>query len=112
MSPNDSRPPRILVLLARLLLGGDQGRLIRHDLEESFDRDLEKEIPLGRASRRYALNLAGSVGSVWRARLPRALARGSTLDAKLGLRMLAKQPLLTAVAMLALGLGIPTSLVL
>jgi len=30
-----------------------------------------------------------------------------TLDARLGLRMLAKQPMLTGVAMLALGLGIP-----
>ena len=112
MSPSGPRPPRLLVLLARLLLRGDQGRLIQGDLEESFLRDLEKRIPPRRARRRYALNLLGSLWSVWTARLPRTLARGATLDAKLGLRMLTKQPMLTGVAMLALGLGIPSSLVL
>ncbi|MGH7578415.1 MAG: ABC transporter permease, partial [Longimicrobiales bacterium] len=112
MSSNGPRPPRLLVLLARLLLGGDQGHLIRADLEESFVRDLERRIPLRRAGRRYTLNLLGSIWSVWTARLSRPLARGATLDVKLGLRMLARQPMLTGVAMLALGLGIPSSLAL
>ncbi|MGH7576203.1 MAG: ABC transporter permease, partial [Longimicrobiales bacterium] len=112
MSSNGPRPPRLLGLLARLLLGGDQGRVIRSDLEESFVRDLERRIPLRLARRRHTLNLLGSVWSVWTGWLPRTLTRGAALDAKLGLRMLAKQPMLTGVAMLALGLGIPSSLAL
>jgi predicted permease len=112
MSSNGPLPPRLLVLMARLFLAGEQGRHIRADLEESFVRDLEKRIPPRLARRRYTLNLLASVWSVWTARLPHTLARGATLDAKLGLRMLAKQPMLTGVAILALGLGIPSSLVL
>jgi putative ABC transport system permease protein len=110
MSPNGPRPPRFLVLLARLLLVGEQGRHIREDLEESFARDLEKQIPSPLARRRYTLNLLGSVWSFWTGWFTGTLARGATLDAKLGLRMLAKQPMLTGVAILALGLGIPASL--
>ncbi|MEZ4426024.1 MAG: ABC transporter permease [Gemmatimonadota bacterium] len=112
MPSPEPRPPRLLVLLAGLLLSGDEGRLIRAELEESYVRDLQKRMPLRVARGRYARNLLGSIWSVWTARLPRTLARGLTLDAKLGLRMLAKQPLLTPVAMLALGLGIPASLAL
>src|SRR3954468_3368895 len=44
--------------------------------------------------------------------LRRFAPHGREIDVKLGLRMLAKQPLITAVAVLALGLGIPASLTL
>ena len=112
MPSNSPHPPRVLALLARLLLGRDGGHLVRESLEESFARDLERRVPLGVARRRYALDLVRAVWSVWAAQLRGTVARGATLDAKLGLRMLAKQPMLTGVAMLALGLGIPASLVL
>jgi putative ABC transport system permease protein len=111
VSSNSPHPPRFLAGLSRLLLRGDQGRHVRNDLEDSFLRDLEKGMSHQQARRRYATNLLGSLWSVGRAWLPRAPARGALLDAKVGLRMLAKQPMLTGVAMLALGLGIPTSLV-
>jgi hypothetical protein len=52
------------------------------------------------------------VWSVWTAGLRRLVTHGIGLDAKLGLRMLVKQPLITAVAVLALGLGIPASLMM
>src|SRR5688572_29337060 len=112
MSTNGPRPPRLSVLLSRLLLRGDASH-IRGDLDESFVRDLERGISAGRARRRYTANVLSSGWNVWTSWVPRTLAaRGIGLDAKLGLRMLGKQPMLTAVAMLALGLGIPSSLVL
>ena len=102
--------PRPLAALARLLLAGDDGALVRADLDESFSRDLERGVPAPQARRRYAANLLGSAWSLRAGQLRGALARGASLDARLGLRMLAKQPMLTGVAMLALGLGIPSSL--
>ena len=112
MSTIGPRPPRLFALVSRLLLRGDATH-IRRDLDESFVRDLERGFSVGRAQRRYTVNLLSSVWSLWTSWMPRTLAaRGIALDAKLGVRMLAKQPLLTAVAMLALGLGIPSTLVM
>lgn len=109
MTP-EPQTPRPLAALARLLLAGNDGALVRADLDESFSRDLERGVPAPQARRRYAANLLGSAWSLRVGQLRGALASGATLDAKLGLRMLAKQPMLTGVAMLALGLGIPSSL--
>lgn len=103
--------PRLLAALARLLLAGHDGAVVRAELDESFSRDLERGVPARRARRRYAANLLGSAWSLRAGQLHAVLARGLTLDARLGIRMLAKQPMLTGVAMLALGLGIPSSLV-
>lgn len=108
--PSPPRPPRFWALLARLLLRGGDASFIRADLEDAFVRDLERGVGPRRARQRYALNVLGSICRVWAAGLKRLLGRGALLDAKLGVRMLGKQPLLTAVAMLALGLGIPASL--
>ena len=47
MAPSPMRPPRLPEPLARLLLAGDEGALVRRDLEESFGRDLERGIPVG-----------------------------------------------------------------
>ena len=113
MNRSGPRPPRVAVLLSRVLLRGDEGSHIRADLDESFVRDLERGLPVQSARRRYSVNVLSSGWSLGKSSLPRTLgARGIALDAKLGLRMLGKQPLLTVVAMLALGLGIPSSLVL
>ena len=81
--------PLPLAALARLLLAGDDGALVRADLDESFSRDLERGMPAPQARRRYAANLLGSEWSLRAGQLRGALPRGATLDAKLGLRMLA-----------------------
>jgi predicted permease len=105
-----AKPPRLLRLLVRLLIRGPDASYIVPDLDASFARDVERGLGRGRAVRRYAWNALGSVWSVWTAGLRGLVTHGIGLDAKLGLRMLAKQPLITAVALLALGLGIPGSL--
>lgn len=110
--PKGPRPPRLLAALARLLLRGSHAPFVRRDLDESFARDLAGGRPRGRATRRYAANLLGSSWSLGRGGLRHLFMRGTLLDAKLGMRMLLKQPMLTGVAMLALGLGIPSALVL
>lgn len=53
-----------------------------------------------------------SAWAVWPAALRRIVTHGLGIDARLGLRLLVKQPLITTVAVLALGLGIPASLFL
>ena len=105
-------PPRVLRLLVRLLIRGRDASYIVRDLDASFARDVERGIGRGRVARRYAWNALGSMWSVWTTGLRRLVAHGIGLDAKLGLRMLAKQPMITVVAVLALGLGIPASLTL
>jgi predicted permease len=107
-----AKPPRLLRLLVRLLIRGPDASYIVPDLDASFARDMERGLGRGRAVRRYAWNALGSVWSVWTAGLRGLVTHGIGLDAKLGLRMLAKQPLITAVAVLTLGLGIPASLTL
>ena len=106
----DSRPPRAWAFLARVLIRGEQGRFIRADLADSFARDQERGHTRRSAGRRYAMNVVASTTSVWKGGLTRLVTRGVALDVKLGIRMLGKQPLLTGVAMLALGLGIPAAL--
>lgn len=105
-----TRPPRLLRFLVRLLIRGRDASWIVSDLDASFARDMQRGLGRGRAIRRYVWNVMGSVWSVWTAGLRRLATRGIGLDARLGVRMLLKQPLLTGVAMLALGLGIPASL--
>ena len=111
--PRDApRPPRLLRLLVHLLIRGRDASYIVADLDASFARDVERGLGRGRAARRYAWNVLGSVWSVWATGLRGLLTHGIGLDAKLGLRMLVKQPLITVAAGLALGLGIPGSLAL
>ena len=111
--PRDAtRPPRLLRLLVRLLIRGRDTSYIVQDLDASFERDVERGLGRGRSVRRYVWNAAASAWSVWFTGLRRLVTHGIGLDAKLGLRILAKQPLITAVAVLTLGLGIPASLTL
>lgn len=109
MSRPDPRPPDFAALLARLLIRGEEAQFIRDDLDRSFDLDVER-VGLPAARRRYWSQVACSIGAVWTSRIRGFFTHGTLLDARLGIRMLARQPLLTGVAMLALGLGIPTSL--
>ena len=110
MTPGAPQPPRFWALVAWMLLRGRDAHLVRNDLAEAFARDVERGVGRGRATRRYAWNLLASAWSIWSGGLGRLVTHGIGLDAKLGLRMLAKQPLITGVAVLALGLGIPASL--
>jgi len=114
MDPDHPRrmpqPPRLLRLVVRLLIRGRDAPYIVRDLDASFARDVERGLGRGRALRRYTWNALASTWSVWTTGLRRLVTQGIGLDAKLGLRMLAKQPMITAVALLALGLGIPASL--
>jgi predicted permease len=67
---------------------------------------------LRRARTRYLLNLLASAWSLARRHVSRRrISALSWLDVKLSLRMLVKHPLLTAVAVVSLGLGIPAGLV-
>ncbi len=104
------RPPRVWALVARLLLRGQSGRLVRGELNEAFRRELERGVPPRQARIRYARNVAGSLWSLAFAAARGLVTHGALLDVKLGARMLRKQPMLAAVAMLALGLGIPAAL--
>jgi predicted permease len=93
-----------------MLIPGERARTIREDLAESFARDLARGVARRRAIRRYAWNVLGSAWCVGRDRLSHLAFGGILLDARLALRRLLTQPLLTGVAMLALGLGIPSAL--
>ena len=93
MAPeHQRRPSRFWVQVARLIISGEQGPLIQQDLEDSFARDLDRGVTVRRASRRYVSNLLGSAWSIWSAGLVRLVARGTLLDAKLGVRMRALSP--------------------
>ena len=107
----DRVPPRFWTFVARVLLRGREADRVRDELTESFLRDLARGLPRAKAARRYAANVLGSAWSLGRAGAARLRTGGVGLDARLGLRMLTKQPLLTGVAVMALGLGIPAALI-
>ena len=106
-------PGGFLRWLATLLVRGPDASFVLGDLEEAMHRDVERGVPLRRARWRYLMNALGSGLSLARGRLslgsPGRFGT-SLLDVKLAIRMLGKHPGLTAVAIFALALGIPTSL--
>ena len=106
-------PGGFLRRLATLLVRGPDAPFVLGDLEEAMHRDVERGMPPRRARWRYLVNALGSGLSLARARLSsRSPGRIGTswLDVKLAIRMLGKHPGLSAVAIFALALGIPTSL--
>ena len=105
------RGPGVLRRLAALLIRGPEAAFILTDLDDTMERERARGIPLWRARWRYAINMFGSAFSVWRTRGLRPNLGVYWLDVKLGLRMLAKQPGLTVVAVFALAIGIPVGLV-
>jgi len=107
-----AQSPVLLRRLSAFLIRGSDALIILADLEELFNRDLDRGLPRWQARYRYASNTIASAYRIWQAGRP-LLGMGaavSFLDIKLGVRMLRKQPILTGVAALALGLGIPASL--
>lgn len=121
------RPPAPLRWLATKLVRGPETRYVLGDLDEAFERDVERGTSRGRATARYLRNVVHSALSVSSARRQGGM-RGervreqimasrrrftlgiSWLDVKLGLRMLVKYPGLTLVAVFALAIGIPVGL--
>lgn len=81
------------------------------DLDDATARDLERGVPPWRAQWRYAVNVLASALSVLRSRWQGPALGVSWLDVRLGLRLLVKQPGLTAVAVFALAIGIPVGLI-
>ncbi len=107
----DSRVLRLLRRLAALLIRGPEAVFIRADLDDATERDLERGIPMWRAQWRYAVNVLGSALSARPARWRASRLGVSWLDVRIGLRLLVKQPGLTAVAVFALAVGIPVGLI-
>ena len=102
--------PWVLRRLASFLIRGPEAGFILADLDDAHERDVARGLPPWRARWRYATNVFASAYNVWRAGWWAPVLGISWLDVKLGARMLRKQPMLTGVAVLALGLGIPASL--
>ena len=89
---------------------GVDAPFILADLEESFERDLKRGVPLWSARRRHAINVVGSVLNTWRSNPWFPGWTASWIDVKLSFRMLFKHPGLTLVAVFALAIGIPVGL--
>lgn len=104
--------PRLISILARALIRGRDAKFIATELDESFFRDIERGVPRPRAIRRFFWNVSSSIGSTWVGGVQVAAASGIGLDARLAVRVLAKHPTVTAVAVVTLGVGIPGSLAL
>jgi predicted permease len=107
-------PERLLRRLAALLVRGPDAPFVLGDLEEARRRDLARGMSPGRIRIRYFGNMVGSAFTLARARFrhtpPRPFSPVSWLDLKLGARMLVKHPLLTAVSVFSLAVGIPVGL--
>ena len=105
--------PRLLRRLSEVLIRGPDAPFLVTELEDCYERDIERGLSLSRARRRYAVNVLASAWSLRRSTMRfRSPIRGTSwLDVKLGLRMLLKQPGLTLVAVFALSIGIPASMI-
>jgi len=104
-------PPRWLRRLAALVVRGPDAPYVLGDLDEAYARERSRGSSRSRSARRYLRNTLVSALSLVRARLRLPQLAPSLLDLKLGIRMLRKQPALTAVAVFALSMGIPVGLV-
>jgi hypothetical protein len=106
-------PGGLLRALARLLVRGPDAPFVLGDMDEAMQRDIARGVGRRRARMRYLANALASGQAVARSRLTsRRTTRlsGMVLDLKLGWRMLGRNPVLTAVATLALAVGIPVGL--
>ncbi len=103
--------PRLLRRIAALLIRGRHAPFILTELDATFEHELERGLPIGRARLRYAMNVFASALNLWRTSIRLPSVGTSWLDVKLGLRMLLKQPGLTLVTVFALSIGIPASLI-
>jgi predicted permease len=102
------RAPRWLRWIAARVVRGRFADDVLADLDELFAADRASGMGGRHAAARYAKNAASSaLRLLW----DHGFSPGfSAVDVKLGVRMLFRQPMLTLVAVLALGLGIPAAL--
>ena len=64
MASPTSRPPALFRWLANRLVRGPETRYVLGDLDEAFERDVERGTSRGRASVRYLRNVVSSALSV------------------------------------------------
>lgn len=100
---------RLLRGFARLLLRGPHAAEVVADLDESYERDRARGLGRGRARWRWIGNLLGSAWSLWRSGGGGRSVGLSSLDLKLGWRLLWKHPLVTVVSVVSLAVGIPVA---
>jgi predicted permease len=105
-----SQPPWLLRRLAGLLIRGPEAPFVLTDLDDAFERELSRGLPRRTAVGRYLLNTVSSALALQRARLAQSAFQFSWLDVRLALRMLAKHPTLTVVALFALAIAVPVTL--
>lgn len=111
MSGHDGPAPGWLRRLAALLVRGSDAPFVLGDLDEAYAKERSRGMGAARAAGRYLRNALGSALALGLDRLRPPRFAPSLLDVKLGVRMLRKQPALTAVAIFALSMGIPVGLV-
>jgi putative ABC transport system permease protein len=106
-------PGRLLRAFACLFIRGPHAPYVLGDLEESLQRDVARGVSVRRARVRFLADTLASGTTLLRDGVRRsesAWPGASWIDVKLGWRLLWKTPVLTAVAMLALAIGIPVGL--
>ncbi|MEZ5316843.1 MAG: ABC transporter permease [Vicinamibacterales bacterium] len=96
--------------LAALLIRGAEAPFVLRDLDDAREQDLARGLTPGQVRRRDLVNIVASAASLWTDRFRPSTWRPSWIDVRLGVRMLGRHPGLTAVAVFALALGIPTGL--
>ena len=103
MTPRRSRIGR---LLAAWLIRGAEAPYILRDLDDSFEQDLARGLTRAEARRRDLRNILASARSIWAASLSPLTWRPAARDLRHAWRLLRRQPVFAAVAILTLALGI------
>lgn len=105
-----ARRSRLARLLAAALIRGRDAPFIRRDLDDAFDHDVARGLPLATVRRRDLRNIVDSAVSLWADVLRPSAWRPSLVDVRLGLRSLTRTPGLSLVAVCALAIGVPVGL--
>ena len=105
-----TRPPWLARILSRLI-SGPEADALRGDLDESFQRLVATRGNTFSVRVAYTGDVLWSVAHWWWSALFRARNGSSSIveDAKLGVRLLAKNPVFTLVAIISLAVGIGTT---
>ena len=107
MTPRRSPVAR---LLAALLIRGAEAPYILRDLDDSFSHDVARGLAPGEVRRRDLTNIIASAHSIWAESFRLSAWGPSLMDVRLGLRAIRRTPVLSAVAVCALAIGIPVGL--
>lgn len=104
---NNCRPARVLRQFAATFVSGPDSRFILADLEESYARLRGRGVGRLMAG---LLFLAAAVQSAWATRHHTNWGPVSSLDLRLALRGLVRQPVLSIVAVVSLMIGVPVGM--